>query len=233
MSVKLERRCLASAALATAAEASAEFAEGRYAARVLDRGCPHEVEASERLRFGYFVRQRKWVAEDPLCPGRERDGYDAFCHHMGVFRGPQLVAYLRALPWQAGRGFMLEREFRALLPAEAQRGLAQQGAVELTRLAVAPRGELARREVPFVSELLFRLFYREARRWDWKSLYVVVEDAWLPLFERRFKFRLEPLGRPHTFPDGTRTVAAQARLADLEAALAERRPQKLGWYQES
>lgn len=191
------------------------------------------VEAFQRLRYGYFVRQRGWVAEDARHPGREKDCYDASSFHLGVFKDGKLVAYLRALAWQPGCGFMLEREFRPLLPAEADGCLDRQNAVELTRLVVAPRPELALREVGPASELLFRLFYQVARRQGWERLYIVVEEGWLPLFMRRFGFSFEPLGCPHTFPDGTRTVAAQARLGDLEAGLAGNCPHKLDWYRES
>ena len=204
---------------------------GRLVARMVS-AAPDEVEAVERLRFDYFVRQRAWVAEDARCPERERDCYDASSHHLGVFKEGKLMAYLRALPWEPGCGFMLEREFRALLPAGVGGQLAHPRAVELTRLVVAPRPVLALREVPLVSELLFRLFYQVARRHGWERIYIVVEEAWLPLFARRFGFRFEPLGCPYTFPDGTRTVAAQARLADLEAGLAEGCPDKLDWYRE-
>lgn len=207
-----------------------EWSQGCYTARSIDGARAHEVEAFERLRFDYFVRQRAWVDEDAHCPERERDCYDASSHHLGVFKGERLVAYLRALPWQPGCGFMLEREFRALLPAGASGQLAYPCAVELTRLVVAPRHELPLREVSLVSELLFRLFYQLARHQGWQHLYIVVEEAWLPLFARRFDFRFEPLGCPHTFPDGTRTVAALARLDDLEAGLAANCPDKLEWY---
>jgi N-acyl-L-homoserine lactone synthetase len=191
-----------------------------------------QVEAFQRLRYAYFVRQRGWVTEDPRCPGRESDCYDGSSFHLGVFKEENLVAYLRALAWQSGCGFMLEREFRSLLPFETGDCLDRHNAVELTRLVVAPRPELALREVGPSSELLFRLFYRLARRQGWENMYIVVEQDWLPLFSRRFGFSFEPLGCPHTFPDGTRTVAAQARLADLEAGLAKMCPDKLDWYRQ-
>ena len=209
---------------------AAGWSKGCYTARSIDGACPHEAEAFERLRFNYFVRQRAWVAEDARCLERETDCYDASAHHLGVFKDGKLVAYLRALPWEPNCGFMLEREFRALLPAGASGQLAHPRAVELTRLVVAPRYELPLREVPLVSELLFRLFYRLARHQGWQHLYIVVEENWLPLFSRRFGFSFELLGCPHSFPDGTRTVAAQARLADLEAGLAKDCPSKLDWY---
>lgn len=203
-----------------------------FCARSIDGRDPLQAAAFQRLRYGYFVRQRRWVAEDTNCPGHESDCYDVSSFHLGVFKGERLVAYMRTLPWQPGCGFMLEHEFRLLLPEEANFQLVHRNAVELTRLVVAPHTELALRDVPQVSELLFRLFYQVAQRRGWEQLYIVVEPHWLPLFARRFGFRFEPLSHSYTFPDGTRTVAAQARLADLEAGLAEKCPDKLRWYQE-
>jgi len=203
--------------------------QGNFTVRLLMPGCV-EMEMCWRLRHRIFVQQRGWVPEDPGCPGLERDCYDAFSCHLAVFKDDQLVAYLRALPWRPGCGFMLEQEFLPLLLPEAQRCFVQDNAVELTRLVVAPAPSLALREVPLVSELLFKLFYQLAQRQGWEHIYIVVEQGWLPLFARRFGFQFEPQGRPHTFPDGTRTVAAHARLSDFEASLALHRPDKLAWY---
>jgi len=210
--------------------ASPEVRE-RYRGRLLGMN-DTQMEACWRLRHRSFVQQRRWVLDDPARPGLESDRYDEDARHLTVFHGERLVAYLRALPWQLGRGFMLQREFRPLLPLEAGPYLIQPNAVELTRLVVASPPELALREVLIVSELLFKLFYQLAQRERWEHIYIVVEQRWLPLFVRRFGFPFESLGRPHTFPDGTRTVAAQARLSDLEVTLAKNDPDKLAWYRE-
>jgi N-acyl-L-homoserine lactone synthetase len=225
--------CIAAAeTLAAASGAPLAVGENGFCARLIEAADHVSVEAFERLRYGYFVQQRGWVAEDAYCPGRESDGYDASSHHLAAFKDERLVAYLRVLPWRLEPGFMLEREFRCLLPPEIEPQLRRQNAVELTRLVIAPRSDLELREVPEASELLFKLFYRLALRCGWEHLYIVVEQGWLPLFSRRFGLRFEPLGCPQTFPDGTRTVAAQARVTDLEAGLAQSRPNKLDWYRE-
>jgi len=219
--------------LGTLTETPLGFTAGYYTSRVLNSASLPEAEAFQHLRFDYFVQQRGWVAEDPAHPGRESDCYDPSSQHLAVFKDERLVAYMRALPWRAECGFMLEHEFCSLVPTEAERHLVRHvNAVELTRLVVASHPVLSLREVPLVSELLFKLFYQSAQRQGWEHLYIVVEQGWLPVFRRRFGFSFKPLGPPHTFPDGTRTVAAQAHLMDLEAALAQNCPEKLHWYRE-
>lgn len=206
--------------------------EGRFLSRQVDVANPHEVNSFQRLRYDYFVQQRKWVCEDLAHPERERDCYDSHAEHLAVFEDDQVVAYLRALEWRSECGFMLEREFQCLLPPDFALHLSHCGAVELSRLVIAPQTRLSLREGRNVAELLFKLLYKLSLQRGWQHLYIVVEAAWLPLFQRRFGFPFHPLGPLHVFPDGTRTVAAYANIAELETVLAKYDPDKLAWYQQ-
>ncbi|MBV9470681.1 MAG: GNAT family N-acetyltransferase, partial [Abitibacteriaceae bacterium] len=48
------------------------------------------------MRYECFVVRKGWVTANPSHGGREFDRYDPYCHHLGVFQGSQLIAYLRA-----------------------------------------------------------------------------------------------------------------------------------------
>jgi N-acyl-L-homoserine lactone synthetase len=191
------------------------------------------MDAIRRLRHAYFVEERGWAAPDPTAPGRESDAYDPHCFHLAVFEqedgAPRIATYLRALPWREGTGFMLQREFSPLLPANHQ--LVTSNSVELSRLVVAPRikaqGASATRHVV---ELLLRLLYRLSIEQGWDAYYVVVEEAWLTAFVRRYRLPFEALGEPFTFPDGTRTVAAVAHRKEMEEAVRRSDPAKFAWY---
>ncbi len=208
------------------------FEEGGFVARLVDVTQSCEVTAFQRLRYDYFVRQRGWVVDDPLSPGCEVDRYDAWAQHLAVFDGGQIVAYLRVQPWQAEYGWMLEHEFLCLLPSSPATPLLHHNAVELTRLVIANAPLLPRREARLVTELLFKLLYQISLHHGWEQLYIVVEQAWLPIFRRRFGLAFEPLGCPCVFPDGTVTVAAHAGISDLEIGLRQHDPEKLHWYQQ-
>jgi N-acyl-L-homoserine lactone synthetase len=219
--------------------------EGLYDQEVRDHpyqvccvGCTDTAQrdAIHRLRHDYFVAERGWAAPDPAAPGRESDAYDPHCFHLAVFDreeagsgAPRAAAYLRALPWREGTGFMLEREFSPLLPEGHE--LIVSNSAELSRLVVAPhvkaQGAAATRRV---IELLLRLLYALSLREGWDSYYAVVEEAWLAAFVRRYRLPFEPLGEPFTFPDGTRTVAAVAHRKEMEEAVRRSDPARFAWY---
>ena len=188
-----------------------------------------EMGTFHKLRYGYFVEEKKWVApcgETPYC---ERDGYDAACLHLAVFQGDHPVAYLRALPWHEGLGFMLERDFRCLLSDEALAGLHKKSSLEISRLVLAPA--LPPAAVLPVTELLFKALYRLCRESEIEHLYAVLEPGWLRRFTRCFHLPFQAIGAAQRFPDGTRAVAAYAHLRELERSLQAVDPQKLRWYQ--
>jgi len=141
------------------------------------------------------------------------------------------VAYLRALPWQANPGFMLEHEFRDLISEDAACSLRREGTVELSRLIVAPPAGAGRSESAALAELLFKLVYCLGKRLGWTAYYIVLEEAWLRVLNRRFHLPFVPLGLPHTYPDGTKTLAASAQCDDLEQAMLQTSPNRYQWYQ--
>ena len=188
------------------------------------------MQACWRLRHEYFVRQRGWVTPDSARPGLEVDAYDGHCHHLAVFEGGRPLAYLRVLPWRPHVGFMLEREFAALLPEKYLQVLPREGAVELSRL-VCCSGLRAAKDAPHPLELLLKELYHLALEQGIGRFYVVVEEAWLKPFARRFGLAFTPLGPARTMPDGTCTVAAVATLAELQAGILRRWPDKYEWYQ--
>ncbi len=189
-----------------------------------------EASAYETLRNEYFVVRKGWVDADPSHPGRETDRYDSSCHHLGVFQGPHLIAYLRALPWQPIPGFMLEHEFRDLLSEDAAQGLRQKGVVEISRLIVAPPAGSGRKETVALAELLFKLVYGLGTQLGWTAYYIVLEEAWLRVLNHRFHLPFVPMGAPRVYPDGTRTLAAFARCEALEQSMLETSPDKYRWY---
>src|SRR5258707_11120517 len=70
------------------------------------------LEEAYRLRAAVFADELAWV---PARNGHERDRCDAAALHFAVFTpGAGLGGYARGL--LPGHGFMLAREFRALLP---------------------------------------------------------------------------------------------------------------------
>lgn len=199
-------------------------------ARVINRAKDEDVRAYQTLRYEYFVLRKGWVGDDPFQPGRETDRYDSYCHHLGVFQGPHLIAYLRVLPWQPDPGFMLEHEFRDLMFEDAAKSLRQEGAVEISRLIVAPPPGSGRSETAALAELLFKLVYSLGKRLGWAAYYIVLEEAWLRVLNRRFNLPFVPLGVPHVYPDGTRTLAAFAHCDALEQSMLETSPDKYRWY---
>lgn len=196
--------------------------------------------AFQRLRHDYFVRERSWIPSDPTTLGIESDRYDPYCRHLAAFDATSthsgeasIAAYLRVLPWREEVGFMLSHDFSCLLSEIDRAQLGSQGSVELSRLVVAPhikeQGALATRQV---IELLLKLLYRLSVQENWSTYYIVVEEAWLTAFTRRFHLPFTRLGQAYTFPDGTRTCAAVAYREEMEHAMQLYDSAKYRWYTE-
>lgn len=216
---------------ATAALPLLSINEGMYTAKELF--LPKELEKAFRLRHAFFVDDKGWVSPTPLNSGIEKDRYDEYCHHLAVFQGDTIVAYLRIL----GRayspyGFMLEHDFSPLLSKKERRELAKEHAAEVSRLVVRqdPDFILNVFNKRKVVELLFKLFYHVCLREEYRHLYIVVEEGWLAAFNRMFSFGFDPLGKLYVFSDGTRTRAALGDLVDFETRVAENNPAKYLWY---
>ena len=142
------------------------------------------------------------------------------------------MAYLRALPWQAEPGLMLQHEFRDLVCQKQTSLLGQPGNVEISRLVVAPPPGSERSESAAIAELLFKLVYRLGNRLGWRAYYIVLEEAWLRVLNRRFAIPFTPLGKPQTYADGTRTIAACAHCDDMERSMLSAAPDKYDWYRQ-
>jgi N-acyl-L-homoserine lactone synthetase len=183
------------------------------------------------LRYQYFVERRGWVNRDQ-CRGKiESDTYDHHALHIGVWEVEEVTAYLRVLPFDSEVGFMIDRELSALLSAEERAALPRDDAVELSRLVCRDRNSFQEpQNGRHPIEHLFKQFYHLSLQRSFTIFYIVVETSWLRLFRRRFGLAFRVLGQPHTFPDGTQTVAAVATLEELEAGIRAHNPAKFQWY---
>lgn len=211
--------------------------DGLYNAQIVTAQEERLQAACLRLRYGYFVRQRGWVTDDPAMGGRESDAYDDHAFHLAVFDREEALAYLRVLPAEAPCGFMLEHEFSSLLnshPQNCRESIPSRSAhaVELSRLVYRPLKSQDRQAGAHPVELLLKLLYRLALERGIQLFYIVVEERWLKPFARRFGLLFTPLGTPHVFPDGTRTVAAVATLAQLQDSMRQHSATKFNWYHE-
>ncbi len=202
-----------------------------------------DIEISDcfRLRYAYFVQERAWVRANAETPGLERDDYDPHALHLGVWQGDRVAAYLRLLPFDPQVGFMIDRDLGALLTQEERQALPRENAVEISRLVCRmAQGQAGKSgqdgqgrcqlHDPRPIELLFKQLYRVSLERGFTRFYIVVEAGWLRLFARRFGVSFRPIGQPHRFPDGTRTVAATATLEELEAGMRGYSEAKFHWY---
>lgn len=198
----------------------------KFTARMLDANDLVAILDCHRLRHDFYATYKGWVR--PERSGQEIDHYDSACHHLAVFEDGAVVAYMRALPWTANMGFMLEHDFRQVVTQTALDRLIRNNSFEISRLVVAPG--LQPHEVLQVTEVLFKSLYLFCKAQDVDHLYAVLEAGWLRRFRYCFHLPFQALGPTHRFPDGTKTVAAYASLTELEESLAIMLPAKLAWY---
>jgi N-acyl-L-homoserine lactone synthetase len=97
---------------------------------------------------------------------------------------------------------------------------------------MASNGSETPQFTPHVLELLLKLLYRISLQQGIITYYIVVEPPLLKILQRKFGIPFKPIGKPHTFPDGTHTVAAFTTLEEIEESIKRRWPHKYRWYQQ-
>ncbi len=185
------------------------FREGECTIRIIQTR--EERDQAFQLRHAVYCQQLGWV---PACPdGRERDRYDPGSTTLGVFADHgQLLGLVRLIP--PDRPFMLEDDFRALLPP-GYRLHKGPDAAEITRLTTLARGMRSPGAAP-VASLLYKAIYRWSCAGNVRFLYIVVETRFFERLRRR-GLPCIALGPPYRFGAGPPVVAAR-----LDRALFER-----------
>ncbi len=184
----------------------APFTEGGLTVRVLETR--EDRDRGFRLRHAVYCQKLRWVASRP--DGRECDDYEDGSTTVGVFTGDgSIVGLVRLIP--PGRPFMLDHDFRPLLPPGYRLPKGPDYA-EITRLATLPPPA----SPPFaVSSLLYKAIYRWARARGVRFLYLVVETRYLRHLRRR-GLPCVPLGPPRRFGAGPLCIAARFDRQALE-----------------
>lgn len=184
---------------------------------------PEETEAAFRLRYEVFAMELGWV--EGSADGREVDAYDAFSDFIGVFDPcGTIIGHLRITP--SPHPFMLEKEFRALLPegAEISKG---RDVAEITRLCVK-KGSRSMLSASSVAALLYKGLYCWNNTAGMRySLMVVDLRCYRHL--RMTGLPVEALGSFIIMPDGVRAGACSLDWRAFEKEAAARKPGFLEW----
>lgn len=184
------------------------FVEGGLAVRVLETG--EDQDQAFRLRHAIYCQKLRWVAPRP--DGRECDDYEEGSTSIGVFTDAgRITGLVRLIP--PGRPFMLESDFRPLLPP-GHRLAKGPDTAEITRLATLPPPSAAA-GAPGVSSLLYKAIYRWACARGVRFLYLAVETRYLHRLRRR-GLPCTPLAAPRRLGEGPLCVAAQLDRTALE-----------------
>jgi N-acyl-L-homoserine lactone synthetase len=169
-----------------------------------------------RFRHRVFREELRWLAEAP--DGLDRDGYDQFSDNYAVSTGVEVVGSVRMTP--GNYPFMIEREFRCLLPA-GWRLEKNTRSAEITRFAAGLDANGQRPEV--IGRLLYFCMYEWARMHQVQRMYFVVEPRYFRLL-LRLGFPAFALGPPQALEGG---VLSQAGFMDWSRA----EPRFIHWVQ--
>lgn len=179
---------------------------------------PDELGQAARLRYAFFVRERRWVRPDESAEGAELDAYDPHAIHMGVFSGDTLLGYMRALRGDGPVGMMLDRDFRECMHDAEYARIERRGSVELSRRVIADDLPVSVRKA--AAELLFQLFYAIVRAEGFDHVYLVQEPRYTEMLKRWFGLCFAPLNEaPYRFADGTVVNVDHASADTLLAGL--------------
>lgn len=215
----------------------------RYEARAFSEQAARyaaTLEEAYRLRARVFMGELGWLT--PSVDGRERDRCDPLARHFVVYAGsPEttdggepapgaLVGYARVL--LPCHGFMLQREFAELTPAEPGERFTPDArrAFEVSRFVVRPahRGRRCVEGRTVVEHLARAIatWALEHGRTDW---YTVCEERYLRALRLR-GLRFTQLGRAVEYQPGVEACAALLRLPVASADLRASRAHDYAWY---
>ncbi len=201
---------------------SVEFHEGDFLVKTLETKV--DLTKAYQLRHRVFAERLGWVPQ--TAQRQETDMYDAWGVTLGLFGGEgTLLGAARLLP---GSGvFMLENEFRSLLPAHHVIRK-ESDTAEITRLAVSP--EIKDRN--FATRVMLGVLkgaYQWAVRNNIRYYYLETEPRFLVSL-RMLGFPCEAIGPAVKLPPaGVETVAALYDMVRFDRENGERRPDFLAW----
>lgn len=199
-----------------------DFREEGY--RVRNIGEAKGLQEAYRLRHLVYCDELKWVT--PSLEGLEIDGYDPGSVSLGVYGNTgKLLGLARIL--NSHQPFMLEHEFRRLLPAD-YRVRKEADTAEVTRLTTlqpfADRHPGSRQ----VSKLIYKGIYQWSKAHGVRYLYFVV----MPGFLRALRFMGFPctaIGPVGTLDGQTECVATLLDWARFEEHAGRLNPKFLQW----
>lgn len=206
------------------------FRHGVYLVGEIPPVATGELTAAQRLRYRVFVEARGWVEPAYRDARLDVDDYDPLaCHFAVTDHLGETVGTIRLV--RGGEaGFMLDKEFAALVDGDGKCLGHTPAHAELSRLAVKP--ELSPRDRHEVAMCLYRIAYQWSVAHGIDTWYVVVEPAYLTILQR-LGFPFRPFGRPWKFQPEVVTVAASLDLGEAVRVLGNRDPKRLAWFQES
>lgn len=206
------------------------FRHGVYLTSEVPLGATNEVSAAQKLRYRVFVEGRGWVESPDRNARVDVDDYDPkACHFAVTDHLGEMVGTIRLL--RGGEtGFMLDKDFAALVDGNGKTLDHSPAHAELSRLAVKP--ELSPRDRHEVAMCLYRIAYQWSVAHGIGTWYVVVEPSYLTVLQR-LGFPFRRIGRPWKFQPEVVTVAAALDLAEAVRVLGNRDPDRLTWFQES
>ncbi len=179
------------------------------------------LEEAFKIRHKIFCEQLGWV-EPSKENGKEKDRYDKFATHFGVYDGEKLCGYFRLL--NSDQEFMLEDEFNELHPGD--KAVPGKGSsAEISRLAISSRRKKIKKFV--TAMLLYRIIYQWFVKNNKQYCYVVVTEEYLQSLQKVFPFR--KIGKINYYQPETATTAAIASLKETNKVLAETSEEFLKW----
>jgi acyl homoserine lactone synthase len=202
------------------------FCEGRFSAKTFssDDG----IEDAFKLRHKIFAEQLRWVQE--TASRLERDRYDDYSVHFGVYEDDALLAYLRVV--KPGCPYMIDKEFVSLVGPDHEVRRAMD-ACEISRLCVSPE---ARRLMTTdnswcdsIQMILHKSLYHWCNMHGIRYLYFVVERK----VYRMMRFSgivCKPIGDPLVMPDGVEAIAVILDLREFDAYNERKNPRMYQWF---
>jgi len=197
--------------------------ESGYTIKTLET--QEEFIKSFRLRHLVFAETLRWVSESP--GNLEIDEYDRFAIPLAVFRGTEMLSYIRVV--LSRDYYMLEKDFRVLV-RDGRDIRKTVDTCETSRFCVHPEARADKIAGYNVFMFLFKGLYTWCRINNIRFIQTVVEDKVNRLICAK-GFPCDPIGDAVTFGDNTVALAVTVDWRAFEANNLVKRPKLVEWFQ--
>ena len=176
---------------------------------------PEELNALFRLRYKMYCEELHWLDAANYPEGIEKDEYDQYSLHYGVFKGRDAIGTVRLIP-ENPCGFPIINVVGGGIISSGERKT-----VEVSRLLVDKASNLTKYNTITIVIALIKQVYFDGKYKSGVTDWFAALDVYVYRLIRMIGFKFKPLGVPKIYM-GSKTVPAYITTREADEYLLNR-----------